>query len=340
MESMNFDIEADWTLNLLCNYNCRYCFSRSSREHRLVGRLSPDEYADFFDSTGKTWLLHLTGGEPFIHRDFIRLCRALTARHYISVNSNLSSPRVPEFAAAVDPSRVSYLHCGVHVEERDRKNGWKRLAGNLSALRERGFPLFASLVMTPDTLAHFERTAQLFAEIDIPLIPKALRGWYRGRWYPQAYTGAERDQFRHLSGRIREMAWFSRRLPFRNNPTVNPLIDAEYLDGFPEFGGMLCAAGRLMVSIGYDGRVFRCGERTLLGNIFERRLTLFSEDRPCDDHYCPYWCLRYSRFRDLESADYPRRGAPNGFEQSLVLLRVVQREIGNRITDLVQTARS
>src|SRR5262249_1999453 len=38
--SMLFNIEADWTLNLLCNYDCAYCFSRASTEHRLVGRMS------------------------------------------------------------------------------------------------------------------------------------------------------------------------------------------------------------------------------------------------------------------------------------------------------------
>ena len=127
---MTFDIEADWTLNLLCNYDCDYCFSRASTEHPLVGRMSPEQYLDFFNSTRKTWLLHLTGGEPFFHPDFVRLCRTLTSRHYISVNSNLSSPRVHGFAADIDPSRVQYVHCGVHVEERDRRKGWRNLLTN------------------------------------------------------------------------------------------------------------------------------------------------------------------------------------------------------------------
>ena len=73
---MTFDIEADWTLNLFCNYDCEYCFSRSDTEHSLVGRISPEQYLDFFNSTGKIWLFHLTGGEPFFHPDFVRLCQA------------------------------------------------------------------------------------------------------------------------------------------------------------------------------------------------------------------------------------------------------------------------
>src|ERR1035438_7664723 len=99
---MTFDIEADWTLNLLCNYDCDYCFCRASTEHRLVGRISPEQYLEFFNSTGKIWLLHLTGGEPFFHPNFVGLCRTLTSRHFISVNSNLSSHRVRDFAAEID----------------------------------------------------------------------------------------------------------------------------------------------------------------------------------------------------------------------------------------------
>ena len=163
--SMTFDIEADWTLNLLCNYDCEYCFSRAFTEHPLVGRISPEQYLDFFDSTGKVWLLHLTGGEPFLHRDFVRLCRTLA-------------------------SRVQCVHCGVHAGERDRRKGWAKLLANVTFLLERGFPVFASLVMTPSAFADFPRVADSFAKLGVPLIPKALRGSFEGRWYPQAYTEA------------------------------------------------------------------------------------------------------------------------------------------------------
>ena len=87
----------------------------------------------------------------------------------------------------------------------------------------------------------------------------------------------------------------------------------------------------MSVSIGYDGKIFRCGQKTVLGNIFERRLNLFAEDRPCDDEYCPYWCMRYSSFNKESASKYPRLGAPSTFKQTLVTIRGVRREIGNRI---------
>ena len=172
---MTFDIEASWLLNLLCNFECAYCSSRAPIEHPLVGRLTPEQYLDFFDSTGKTWMIHFTGGEPFFHPDFLRLCQTLTSRHYISINSNLSSPRVRDFAANVEASRVQLIHCAVHVEQRDRRKGWRNLQSNVTALLESGFPVFASLVMTPAAFAEFPRVADLFATLGVPLIPKAIR---------------------------------------------------------------------------------------------------------------------------------------------------------------------
>lgn len=331
---MIFDVEADWTLNLLCNYDCTYCISRAPKEHPLVGRISPDEYLDFFNSTGKTWLLHLTGGEPFVHRDFVTLCRALTSRHFISLNSNLSSRRVRDFAESVDASRVHYIHCGVHVEERDRRKGWTQLSANVRLLLDREFPVFASLVLTPAALGEYPRVAQFFAPLGVPLIPKVVRGFFEGRWYPQAYTAAERDQFRAFSEQAETMASVQ-----RIGPTINPFLDRDYLDGFPDFRGIACSAGSRFVSIGYDGRIFRCGQRTMLGNIFERRVTLFTEDRPCDDDYCPYWCLRYSRFRETARGDYARRGTPGAIEQTLIKIRGARREIGNRLAEFSLPAR-
>jgi MoaA/NifB/PqqE/SkfB family radical SAM enzyme len=336
---MRFDIEADWTLNQLCNYDCAYCLSRSSTEHHLVGRMSPEELLDFFDSTGKTWMLHLTGGEPFVYPGFVRLCRTLSSRHYLSLNSNLSSGRVREFAAEIDPARVQFVHCGVHVEERDRRNGWRSLRTGVACLLEGGFPLYASLVMTPAAFAEFPRVEETFAALGVPLIPKAIRGAYAGRWYPQAYTEAERSKFRRFSEQAELVAKTGQCRPDWESIAINPLLDRDYLDGVPDFTGIPCSAGRLAVSIGYDGRIFRCGSKTELGNIFERRLNLLAADRPCDDEHCPYFCLRYSSFQKDAAANYPRRDEPGAVRQTLVTIRGIRREFGNRIAAISQPGR-
>ena len=323
----DYEIEGDWSINKFCNFECSYCLFRDFTEHPMVGKMSPEEYLEFFNSTGKTWLLHLSGGEPFFHPDFIHLCRAITSQHYISVNSNLSSARVRAFAEEIDPARVKYIHCSVHVEERDRRSGWKNLAANVSTLLEHGFPVFASLVMTPAVFASFPRASQVFEELGVALAPKAIRGNYENRWYPQAYTQSERAQFRRFSEKAEQFAITSAWNPESQHPTVNPLIDRNQLEGFPDFTGLQCSAGRLSVSIGLDGNIHRCGHNTLLGNIFERRLDLLAEDTPCDDQYCHYWCLRYSAFDTEASANYPRMTTPLRFRQPLVTIRAMRQKI-------------
>ncbi|MGO9240895.1 MAG: radical SAM protein [Bryobacteraceae bacterium] len=337
---MNYDIEASWMLNLLCNYTCDYCSAHSSAEHRLVGRISPVQYLDFFNSTGKTWLLHFTGGEPLFYPGFVRLCQTLSSRHYISLKSNLSSPRVRDFAADLNPSRVQFVHCGVHLEQRDRRKGWPALQANLSSLLERGFPLFASLVMTPPAFAGFPRVSVLLNSLGVPLIPKAIRGPYEGRWYPQAYTESERAQFRDFSQQAEQIALTGPGRPFRHHPANDPLLDRDYLDGFPDFTGIPCSAGRNFVFIGYDGNIFRCGQKSILGNLFERRLDLLPADRPCDDTCCPYYCLRYSRFEQQAAVNYRRQCAPNVFEQVQILTRHLRRKIGNRIAEFADPPHS
>lgn len=325
---MKFDIQADWVLNQLCNYQCRYCGAGAPKEHPHVGRLSPERYLDFFNSTRKIWLLHLTGGEPFFHPDFVNLCRALTSRHYISLNSNLTSPRVCDFAAAVDPSRVEHIHCGVHVEERDRRNGWRDLLSNVSVLRDRGFPVFASLVMTPAAFERLPRVAESFSNLGVPLIPKAIRGHYDRLWYPQSYTADQRAQFRRFSEQAEAVGRAGGWQPFRHRPAVDPLLDRDFLDGFPDFTGMRCSAGRDLVSIGVDGTIYRCGHKMALGNIPEGRLELLADDRTCTDEFCAvYFCLKYSRFGDQAPANFRRRHAPNAIQQTLLTIR----ELGRRV---------
>jgi len=101
-------------------------------------------------------LLHLTGGEPSIYPDFPELCDLLSQDHYLSVNSNLTHPSINSFAERVHPSRVHYVNAGLHPTERSRHSGYSQFIRHADLLRKKGFPLFVSLVATPDVLARFE----------------------------------------------------------------------------------------------------------------------------------------------------------------------------------------
>jgi len=63
---MKYDVEADFSPSTACNFRCRYCsipLKIRGAEPVLYG--TSDQWQEGFDATGKTWLIHVTGGEPF-----------------------------------------------------------------------------------------------------------------------------------------------------------------------------------------------------------------------------------------------------------------------------------
>jgi MoaA/NifB/PqqE/SkfB family radical SAM enzyme len=196
---MQYDIEADWHLLNTCNYRCGYCFFTADiLGDKLQMHASPQQWQSAFDATDFTWLLHMTGGEPSIYPLFAELCEALTKRHFISMNSNLSRP-LQSFVERVDPSRVSFINAGFHFEERERRSGNAIFLENARLLRSKGFPLLVSIVATPSALARFEEAADILAQAGIVPIPKILRGSYNGQRFPEAYTEPDRDRFRKFA---------------------------------------------------------------------------------------------------------------------------------------------
>ena len=120
---MKYDIEADWILLRSCNFRCEYCFPSINRCSSSVQKYgSPSEWELGFDRTGKTWLLHISGGEPSIHPEFVELCSRLTRNHYISINSNISHQSIGNFTKKVKPERVHFINAAIHLEERIKKS--------------------------------------------------------------------------------------------------------------------------------------------------------------------------------------------------------------------------
>lgn len=298
-------VEADWQLNDICNMKCRYCFSTTHRAYAGRPVIDPARCLDFFNSSGKVWSLHLTGGEPFLSPGLVELCRVLSSGHYLSLNSNLSSARVRDFAEAVDPARVEYVHCCLHIDERNRLNNWDTLENNLRSLIRRDFLVFASQVITPDTFAAFPRAAQRMADLGVALIPKSLQGLFAGNWYPHSYSEKEKATFRTLAAEaeLRLRALTPRLM--QQTCTVNPLRDREHLNGFPLFRGTRCSAGARFFTIRPSGNIYRCGQNHLLGNIEKGLFAPLPGSTPCDSSYYPYFCLRYSELLQGAHGDTP-----------------------------------
>lgn len=290
-----YDVEADWLLLFTCNFRCPYCFFPPEMlGERLVPHGTPADWEAGFAATRRRWLLHVTGGEPFLHPSFVELCDRLARRHVLSINTNLSHPSVDAFAATIDPTRVHFLNAAVHPEQRTRHGGLAPFVERVHRLRDRGFMVLASVVMTPDAIERFPALDHGLRRDGIVAIPKAARGDWSGRRYPEAYTPAERAAIaRWLDAArpayAREWAWMG------EAPTIAMLSDDRLLESVPDYRGRACGSGQTFVRIDPDGTVLRCGSGERLGNVLARTVRLRDRPTPCDTTYCPYFCEKYTR---------------------------------------------
>ena len=302
---MNYDVEADWHLLDTCNYRCDYCFfGPETLGSKLSTFASPAGWKSAFDVTGNVWLLHMTGGEPSIYPDFVELCEGLTERHYLSINSNLSHASLETFSRRIDPSRISFINAGLHLEERERRKGLGTFLKNADLLRSGNFPILVSLVATPAALERFHEAIALLKPVGLFPIPKLFRGVLDGKLYPNAYSDAERNRFRDYARQARTF-YQPVVANMKEPPSIDLFNDCRFLESVPSYKGLLCEAGDRFVQIFPNGDVFRCGGRDLQGNILDGTLVRRSAPAVCDSQHCYYFCNKYSEIASARSFSSP-----------------------------------
>lgn len=310
MKKFTYDYEADWVVNRLCNFSCDYCAAENARE--TVGILShtSEHYANFFSLWGR-WMLRFSGGEPLIHSKTVDVMQAITdAGHYASLNTNLSQTvRVGQLCEKINPSQVEYINVAAHPKERRRKNDFQNFLSNLRQIKSAGFEVFVSVVMAPEVFGTlYEETRKIIYDATgVVSIPKALRTpdfparsqELIGIDFPQSYTDAQRAQFREYA----EYAAGVRPDLVESESTVNLFTDVTFLHGFPDFRGMgaHCNAGRQFFKIDELGKIWRCGgSEDQHGDIGLNWLRMNPEPKICREHFCPYYCLKYSDYSQVQ----------------------------------------
>jgi MoaA/NifB/PqqE/SkfB family radical SAM enzyme len=288
-------IEADWYLELYCQFRCEYCFSRRNQFGVDATLITPTMWRSAFRRTGLRWHLHLTGGEPLLHPRALEILELLGQDHELSLNTNLPEHRARELCHVVSPRVLRYIHVGVHPRQRQRHGGAVGLWTSVEALRSAGFKVFLSCVMFPE---YFEGLCVACDEYRVAhgliLIPKAFRGTWHGSEYPASYTPTQRDRFSELSAIAADYYHPILKPDDADCPTVNPLLDILFVrSGIPLTQGMPCNAGVDFVRITPAGRVFRCGKSTFLGDLMDGSFRQLASAQECTDGYCPYFCRRH-----------------------------------------------
>ena len=310
---LKYEVEADWALLNTCNFRCDYCFlDPDLRGAQIATHGTPNQWVEGFQATGKTWLLHITGGEPTIYPGFVALCEQLSRRHYLSINSNLSHPCIDVFAERIDPARVHDINAAVHFDERNIKASLDVFIERVRRLQARQFNVLVSMVMTPRMVCLFQEIANDFESRGLFLIPKVMREMYQGNRYPAAYSADQRAIISHYLAKAQEK--YAQVMARMGEPaTIDMLADHRFLDGIGDYRGKRCGSGYNFVRIDPDGTVVRCGSSRRLGNILLKNLKLLPTPMECDTSYCPYFCEKYTSQRFVQM----REGAIRSYLSTL-----------------------
>ena len=157
-------LNGTFELTPCCNMACRMCYVRMSREEQqAVGPLRTAaewvELGRIAREKGMLYLL-LTGGEPFLRRDFREIFQGLHALGLVlSINSNatLIDEETVAWLRQTPPSRINITLYGASDETYGRlcgnPRGFTQTTRAISLLREAGIAVKLNCSLTPDNAA-------------------------------------------------------------------------------------------------------------------------------------------------------------------------------------------
>jgi len=268
-----------WNMNTSCNYRCGYCTQRFLDDRGRWASDLPRFLAAFARLPG-AWEIKLSGGEPFIHPEFLTVVRSLAELGWtVSVVTNFSA-RQDKLAAFLDAAgpRLGVLSASLHLDyvaldesaaEPDAARKPDTLArfiarcqyvlGRLPA----GASLCVTCVATHKTLPLLPGLADSFKAAGVAFKVQPEK---QGR----AVIDYEPAQLRQLVA-----------------------LGGHNLTGqvAPDFGGQPCWAGSRYFILDDRGEAYRCYparryrvER--LGNLLDGSFALTTGPTPCRYRYC------------------------------------------------------
>ncbi|MBF0216083.1 MAG: radical SAM protein [Candidatus Omnitrophica bacterium] len=269
-----------WQLNNLCNFRCEYCFcgeEKLSKEHPDCGKYGPAHIAGCFNDTGKVWQVHMSGGEPFLYPKFVDLCAELTKGHFISLNTNLSTLNVREFANRISPDKVVFLNAGFHKTAREKNPaGIDHFIEKVLILQEKGFNIDVGYLTYPRLLEKMALDVKYLKSRGIKLVnAKTFRGYHNGKKYPAAFTREEKEFIYKYSLDPREEKVMNTSVNYFGNP---------------------CRTGMDYFRMDPSGNLYRCSSSyKRYGNLLKGKYTPDKTPAPCPliDCTCPYEGFKY-----------------------------------------------
>jgi MoaA/NifB/PqqE/SkfB family radical SAM enzyme len=227
-EKQAYDAMLNWniSINEKCNLNCSYCFKNLPKKkseitkkimsiyrrgysaimkalncyiiERTMGiqpKINIKALLETLEKTKKIFKIYFTSGEPFLVTNMVETSVALTRKHYICFNTNLSLRAVRDFAFRVNPKKVLSIVASFHIKELKRRNLLNVYVENFLLLKEKGFKIEALEVAYPPHKTEVKKYKAFLQNYGIELKFNPFIGMYNGKTYPGSYSDEELELF-------------------------------------------------------------------------------------------------------------------------------------------------
>ena len=170
-------------LSLRCPHGCSFCVHRFHEDClHAYQELSGQEWITFLSSLPeKNIPLIIQGGEPGLHRDFVKIIQHLAPNYPLTIMTNLAFDIEP-FIEGVDPEALNNnpFHAPIQVSCNPLQDDFAETITKAEKLKAAGFRI---------NLFGFNNNSvapvlkQLCAEKDLPLYMTTFVDWYQIRFY-------------------------------------------------------------------------------------------------------------------------------------------------------------
>ncbi len=243
----------EWQVAGACNYDCSYCIQSRAHRKGAPNRETLSAIIDGFKSLPGEWEIKISGGEPFVFKDFLNFAipeLMARTRCTISVLTNFSASieDLERFCQITGP-RLRITSASFHSES-VTLDAFLEKALKYKALRQKYCPNSSFVINSVLTVQSLKHQRQWQSDVE------ALGFRYYPQWLkigaePYVYSERERRLIEELHCDIE---------------------DPAEMNAVPCYKGRICQAGQWYFVVDQRGDAFRCRPA--------RRVALHSENAP------------------------------------------------------------
>ena len=261
--ALGLPIAGNFELTSNCNFDCRMCYVHSGSHREAMSARKWIELGRSARDAGMVFLL-LTGGEPFLRKDFKEIYSALVEMGLlISINTNASliDDNMFDFLVRHPPLRmnISLYACNNAVyEDLCGKPACDVVMHNIRRLHDAGIGVKINASVTPYNASEIEGIYAFGEAVGVPvqattyMYPPIRINSCQYGCSPARFTAEEAARYML---KCREQYMTPEQLRISCNIRVDEDTDCAASEG----EHMRCRAGRTAFWVTWDGRMLPCG---------------------------------------------------------------------------------